>query len=77
VGEKVDDLLKRTRGGKTISLGRLFFGMRSRQEIVCVFLAMLELIKINRLVARQDSHFEEIVIEQVDGGDQDTVFEED
>ena len=65
VGDKVDDLLSRTAGGKSISLGRLFIGMRSRQEIVCTFLAVLELIKLNRLTARQDSHFDEIVIEQV------------
>lgn len=66
VGEKVDDLLQRTQNGKTISLGRIFRGMHSRQEIVCTFLAVLELIKLNRLAAKQDSHFEEIVIEQVD-----------
>ena len=52
--------------------------MRSRQEIVCVFLAVLELIKLNRLTARQDSHFEEIVIEQVEEGQDEPVpvFEE-
>lgn len=79
VGEKVDDLLTRTSGGKTISLGRLFVDMRSRQEIVCVFLAVLELIKLNRLAARQDSHFEEIVIEQIEESENapETVFEEE
>jgi segregation and condensation protein A len=79
VGEKVDDLLKRTRNGKSISLSRLFVGMRSRQEIVCVFLAVLELIKLNRLVARQDSHFEEIVIQQNDEEEisSEAVFQED
>lgn len=66
VAEKVDELLDRTDAGKKISLGRLFIGMRSRQEIVCTFLAVLELIKLNRLAAWQDRHFEEIVIEQVD-----------
>jgi segregation and condensation protein A len=69
VAEKVDDLLERTGKGKTISLSRLFIDMRSRQEIVCTFLAVLELIKLNRLAARQDSHFEEIVIEQVEESD--------
>lgn len=70
VAEKVDDLLERTGKGKSISLSRLFIGMRSRQEIVCTFLAVLELIKLNRLHARQDSHFEEIVIEQVEESDE-------
>jgi chromatin segregation and condensation protein Rec8/ScpA/Scc1 (kleisin family) len=50
--------------------------MRSRQEIVCTFLAMLELIKLNRLSARQDNHFDEIVIEQVEGGEPDPVLQE-
>lgn len=65
VTEKVDVLLKMTGQGRSVSLGRVFLGMRSRQEIVCTFLAVLELIKLNRLTARQDSHFEEIVIEQI------------
>lgn len=77
VGDKVDDLLARTAGGKTISLGRLFVGMRSRQEIVCTFLAVLELIKLNRLMARQDSHFEEIVVEQVEADDAPQYSDED
>ena len=75
VAEKVDSLLELTRSGKTISLGRIFRGMRSRQEIVCTFLAVLELIKLNRLAARQDSHFEEIVIEQT--GELEPVLKED
>lgn len=67
VGDKVDYLLDATRNGKPLTLGRLFRNMRSRQEIVCTFLAVLELIKLNRLKARQDSHFEEIIIEQANG----------
>lgn len=70
VADKVNDLLERTSGGKPLTLGRLFRNMRSRQEIVCTFLAVLELIKLNRLSARQDSHFDEIVIEQIEGGDE-------
>jgi len=77
VAEKVDALLKMTGNGRSISLGRIFMGMRSRQEIVCTFLAVLELIKLNRLAARQDSHFEEIVIEQVEGDDPEPVLKED
>ena len=77
VGEKVDVLLKMTQKGRSVSLGRLFLGMRSRQEIVCTFLAVLELIKLNRLAARQDGHFEEIVIEQVEGNEPESVLKED
>ncbi len=71
VADKVNDLLERTGGGRPLTLGRLFRNMRSRQEIVCTFLAVLELIKLNRLAARQDRHFDEIVIEQIETGDGD------
>jgi len=77
VAEKVDVLLTMTGKGRSVSLGRLFMGMRSRQEIVCTFLAVLELIKLNQLTARQDSHFEEIVIEQVEGNEPEPVLKED
>ena len=77
VSEKVDYLLEATKNGKPLTLGRLFRGMRSRQEIVCTFLAVLELIKLNRLSARQDNHFDEIVIEQVEGGEPEPVLQED
>jgi segregation and condensation protein A len=72
VSEKVDYLLEVTKNGKPFTLGRLFCGMRSRHEIVCTFLAVLELIKLNRLCARQNSHFDEIVIEQIEGGPSDS-----
>ncbi|HNX52393.1 MAG TPA: segregation/condensation protein A [Pontiellaceae bacterium] len=77
VSEKVDYLLEATKNGKPLTLGRLFRGMRSRHEIVCTFLAVLELIKLNRLAARQDNHFEEIVIEQVAGGEPEPVLQEE
>jgi segregation and condensation protein A len=77
VSEKVDYLLEATKNGKPLTLGRLFRGMRSRHEIVCTFLAVLELIKLNRLSARQDNHFDEIVIEQVEGGVPAPVLQED
>ncbi len=77
VSEKVDYLLEATKNGKPLTLGRLFRGMRSRHEIVCTFLAVLELIKLNRLAARQDNHFDEIVIEQVEGGEPEPVLQEE
>jgi segregation and condensation protein A len=76
VSEKVDYLLETTKNGKPLTLGRLFRSMRSRQEIVCTFLAVLELMKLNRLAARQDNHFGEIVIEQVDGDAPEPVLQE-
>ncbi|MDK2856929.1 MAG: segregation and condensation protein [Verrucomicrobiota bacterium] len=77
VGEKVDYLLEAVKNGKTLTLDRLFRNMRSRQEIVCTFLAMLELIKLNRLAARQDCYFGEIVIEQMEDEAPEPVLQEE
>jgi segregation and condensation protein A len=77
VSEKVDHLLKLTQNGKPLTLGRLFRDMRSRQEIVCTFLAVLELMKLNRLAARQADHFGEIVIEQIEGDMPEPVLQEE
>jgi chromatin segregation and condensation protein Rec8/ScpA/Scc1 (kleisin family) len=41
----------------------LFGGMTSRQEIVCTFLAVLELIKLNKIACVQDDHFSAIMVE--------------
>ena len=77
VSDKVDYLLEMTRNGKPLTLGRLFRGMRSRHEIVCTFLAVLELMKLNRLAARQDHQFAEIVIELVEGSEPEPVSMEE
>lgn len=46
-----------------LTITDLFGGMHSRQEIVCTFLAVLELIKLNKIAAVQDDHFGQIVVE--------------
>lgn len=51
---------------KRLSITDLFTGMVSRLEIVCTFLAVLELIKLNRIAAVQDAHFGEIMVEARD-----------
>ncbi len=62
VGEKVDALLALTKAQDRVSLTGLFAGMRSRQEIVVTFLAMLELIRLKHLVVRQERQFGEILL---------------
>ena len=63
VSQKVAYILENLQIAKRLSITDLFAGMRSRQEIVCTFLAMLELIKLNRIAAVQRGHFGEIVVE--------------
>ena len=62
VGEKIDQLLDLMRREERVSLSRLFGRMRSRHEVVVTFLAMLELMRLKHIVARQDHAFGEIVI---------------
>ena len=51
VSQKVTYIVENIRSTKRLSLTDLFTGMKSRQEIVCTFLAVLELIKLNRIAA--------------------------
>lgn len=68
VGEKIDALLVRMRTAEELSLSGLFRDMRSRHEIVVTFLAVLELMRLKHVVARQAGAFGEIVICRVGGG---------
>jgi segregation and condensation protein A len=62
VEEKVDMIVELIRRDKQVSFGSLFTGMASRHEIVCTFLAVLELIRLKHIVARQEGSFSEIQI---------------
>jgi segregation and condensation protein A len=42
----------------------LLRSLRSRTALVCAFLAILELIRLQAVLARQDSVFGEIVLKQ-------------
>ena len=77
VAEKIDDLMDRTKDGQRLSIHDLFRGMSSRSEIICVFLAVLELMRLNRIQTQQDDTFGDIVIVGVEGYEEEPVFEED
>jgi segregation and condensation protein A len=62
VAEKIEFILGRVAGGRTLRFSGLFSRMTSRHEIVCTFLALLELIRLRQVAARQDGVFGEIVI---------------
>ena len=63
VSQKVTYIIENLKIAKRLSITDLFTGMRSRQEIVCTFLAVLELIKLNRIAAVQDERFGQIMVE--------------
>ena len=63
VSQKVTYIVETIKSVKRLCVTDLFSGMKSRQEIVCTFLAVLELIKLNRIAAVQDEHFSAIMVE--------------
>ena len=62
VADKIDALLALTRQKKEIAFVDLLSSMRTRNEIICSFLAVLELLKLQQIVARQDGRFGAIMI---------------
>ena len=74
VADKIDEILKTVRTRKKITFSSLFRADASRNEIICTFLALLELIRLNQVQARQDEQFGEIIIlhSEEDTGPSDT-----
>lgn len=67
VAEKIDELMIRMRTNQRVSISGLFVGMRSRAEIICTFLAVLELIKLSQITIQpQNEAFDAIHIERVE-----------
>jgi len=65
VAEKVDFLLASVKGGNKLSVKSMFHDMHSRQEIVCTFLAILELIRLLHIrVVQKKGYFNDILIIQ-------------
>ena len=67
VAEKIEHLGDRLRREKSFSISKMFEGMRSRHEIACTFLALLELIRLNQARAVQRETYGEIIIERAEG----------
>lgn len=67
VAEKIETLGDRLRREGRFSVSRMFEGMRSRHEIACTFLALLELIRLNQARAVQKDTYGEIFIERAEG----------
>lgn len=68
IEEKMDSILARLHHRGKLSFRELFSGPATRPEVIAVFLALLELIRLARVVVRQDSRFGEILIHAAPGG---------
>ena len=60
VADKIDAILGRLKRDRTAAFTSFFGGTASRHEIICTFLALLELIRLRQLDAVQDRRFGEI-----------------
>ncbi|TAM40774.1 hypothetical protein EPN54_02340 [bacterium] len=62
VEQKVHEILHLLLVEPEVKLSRLFSAVKSKIEIIVVFLAVLELAKMKEIIARQDAAFEDITI---------------
>ena len=62
VSEKIEFLVKLIAEKAPVKFSELFSGATSRSEVVCTFLALLELIRLKQLVCVQAEDFGEIEI---------------
>jgi segregation and condensation protein A len=62
VSEKIEFIVKLIATRDSVKFSELFSGATSRSEVVCTFLAMLELIRMRQLSCAQSEDFGEIEI---------------
>jgi len=67
VAEKMEHIVRQLERESRIEFGKMFAHMASKHEIVCTFLALLELIRLRQLIVRQESSFGEIVLLRAEG----------
>lgn len=67
VAEKVDHLLDLMKTTGRARLSSLFATMTHRHEMICTFLAILELMRLRRIAVRQEGSFGEIELQAVEG----------
>ena len=62
VSDKIHDILHTLVENTTILFSKLFKGAKNKSEIVAIFLAILELVKIKEIAIKQSDHFGEIEV---------------
>jgi segregation and condensation protein A len=73
VADKIDFVLKQIREKGSIRFSEMFSKLASRHEVICTFLATLELLRLRHIDAAQDDSFGEIVITKSDEENPDEV----
>jgi segregation and condensation protein A len=62
VADKIEMLLAIIKEKASVPFFKLLDQLTSRHEVICTFLAVLELVRLHQIVARQDKAFGEIMI---------------
>lgn len=82
VSEKIEHVLRVLNARPSVRFAELFENASSRTEVICTFLALLELIRLKQLACTQPEPFEEIQIRKaapaavgIMPGDQSELFE--
>lgn len=65
VADKIETILELIRRKEQIVFSALFEFVASRHEVICTFLALLELIRLRQVSARQNGAFSDIVVVRV------------
>ena len=68
VSDKIEYLMKLTSERPVVKFSDLFLNATSRSEVVCTFLALLELVRLKQLVCLQSQDFGEIEISRAPAG---------
>ncbi len=71
VPDKIADILALLRSRTSLRFTDLFGDNASRHEIICTFLALLELIRLHQVGVRQDDHFGSISLYATDNPHED------
>ena len=71
LGDKIESLLHFSRTKKRFSFRELLVLSRDKTEVVVTFLAVLELMKLGRIVLSQEEAFSDIWIERNEASDED------
>ncbi len=70
VGQMIEYLRRRlVLEDRPVALSRLLAGTRSEQALICMFLALLELVRLQAILLRQDANFAEVFIKKHEGFD--------
>src|SRR5439155_12430686 len=64
VSEKIEHVMKLLSERATLKFSELFADAASRSEVVCTFLALLELIRLKQLICAKSEAFGEIEIQR-------------